>query len=344
MKIEMAESLFYSWLRHVKECQLVQTNWKVSPQWEPKNREKTDTFMQTADNHFQHMYGYHIFKQNASPSQILKQGECDALGVAVYDGKIQVYAVDVAFHESGLNYQGREETVAKVVAKTIRTAMCLQTYMEYSEGEIVFASPKINPAVLRDIEPCFSDINNLFSKFNLNLKARIFANEDFYNAVLQPILIASDGIADTSELFLRSYQLFHMFSHTDIPDSITKKSRINISGAFQQPEVHNNDAYNELKIGQIARQKLRKILEAGLVSPTEITKLQQADYSKATFDLQYPLLVKQGSSFETVRYYAQPLSINGEWYYLCSQWHETSANNDRPYLIRWINEHQKNID
>lgn len=30
MKIEMGESLFYSWLRHVKECQIVQTNWKVS--------------------------------------------------------------------------------------------------------------------------------------------------------------------------------------------------------------------------------------------------------------------------------------------------------------------------
>lgn len=33
MKIEKGESLSYSWLRHVKECQIVQTNWKVSPQW-----------------------------------------------------------------------------------------------------------------------------------------------------------------------------------------------------------------------------------------------------------------------------------------------------------------------
>ena len=34
MKIEMGESLFYSWLRHVKECHLVQMNWKVSSQWD----------------------------------------------------------------------------------------------------------------------------------------------------------------------------------------------------------------------------------------------------------------------------------------------------------------------
>ena len=40
MKIEMGESLLYSWLRHVKECQIVQTNWKISPQWELKNRDQ----------------------------------------------------------------------------------------------------------------------------------------------------------------------------------------------------------------------------------------------------------------------------------------------------------------
>ena len=30
MKIEMGKSFLYSWLRHVKECQIVQTNSKIS--------------------------------------------------------------------------------------------------------------------------------------------------------------------------------------------------------------------------------------------------------------------------------------------------------------------------
>ena len=30
MKIEMGKSLPYSWLRYVKECQIVQTNSKIS--------------------------------------------------------------------------------------------------------------------------------------------------------------------------------------------------------------------------------------------------------------------------------------------------------------------------
>ena len=33
MKIEIGESVCYSFLRHVKQCWLVQTNWKVSESW-----------------------------------------------------------------------------------------------------------------------------------------------------------------------------------------------------------------------------------------------------------------------------------------------------------------------
>ena len=55
MKIEMGESLFYSWLRHVKECQIVQTNWKVSSQWQLSNADalkeelKVDYFINDND-------------------------------------------------------------------------------------------------------------------------------------------------------------------------------------------------------------------------------------------------------------------------------------------------------
>ena len=52
MKIEMGESLFYSWLRHVKACQIVQTNWKVSQHWELKHEAEIEAMMKTIDNHF----------------------------------------------------------------------------------------------------------------------------------------------------------------------------------------------------------------------------------------------------------------------------------------------------
>lgn len=340
MKIEMGESLFYSWLRHVKECQIVQTNWKVSPQWNLQNERDLETLMKRVDEHFSNKCGYDVFKKNASLSQVLQQGECDAIGVSIQNGENNLYAVDVAFHEGGLNYGSREVTVMKVIAKTVRTAMCLWGYMECKNAEIIFASPKINPTVMNDIEPCIEDINNIFADLGYEFEARIIANEDFNSTVLQPILMVSDGVADTSELFLRSYQMYNMFADekpvvNSAPRTTVRRTKVNHVTGFE-----DTSKYKELKIGKIARVVLRRILEHGDVSLEEVEKMQTPEYSKMTFDIQYPLIVKENAEYDAVRYYAEPLYIRGEKYFLCSQWFETVANNDRPYLIKWIEEHE----
>ena len=211
MKIEMGESLFYSWLRHVKDCQLVQTNWKVSPQWELKHEDELQALMDESDQLFENKYGYKIYKKNSSLSQIIQQGECDAVGISLQDGEMKVYAVDVAFHENGLNYGTREQTVMKIIAKSLRTAMCLYGFFNTNSAEIVFASPKIHASILNDAIPCVYEANNLLKARGYNFNIRIIANQDFNEMVLQPILLLSGGIADTSELFLRSYQMFKMF-------------------------------------------------------------------------------------------------------------------------------------
>lgn len=340
MKIEMGESLFYSWLRHVKDCQVVQTNWKVSPQWNLQHKAELESLMQYTDKHFSEKYNYSIFKKNSSLAQILQQGECDAVGISVQEGLNRIYAIDVAFHEGGLNYGSREVTVMKVIAKTIRTAMCLWGYMECKDAEIIFASPKINPAIIKDIEPCIQDINTIFFVNGLNFKARVIANDDFNDVVLQPILMVSDGVSDTSELFLRSYQMFNMFAHAKTSETTLSHAPHKRAKIQHKTDFVDQSKYRELKIGKLARSVLGRILESGSVSPDELARLQTAAYSKATFDLQYPLLAKQGSDFDTVRYYAQPIQIHGDFYYLCSQWFETPANNDRPYLIEWIEAHE----
>ena len=69
MKIEMGESLIYSWLRHVRLCQIVQTNWKVSSQWELHHEPELRELMEEAGRTFEDMRGYRIFKKNASLGQ-----------------------------------------------------------------------------------------------------------------------------------------------------------------------------------------------------------------------------------------------------------------------------------
>lgn len=52
MKIEIGESLLYSWLRHIKKCQLVQMNWKASTNsWEMKNKDSIQELMEATDDY-----------------------------------------------------------------------------------------------------------------------------------------------------------------------------------------------------------------------------------------------------------------------------------------------------
>lgn len=340
MKIEMGESLFYSWLRHVKECQIVQTNWKVSSQWQLSNAETLQKLMALVDKHYLEKYGYAIFKQNTSLSQLLQQGECDVLGISVQPDETTYYAVDVAFHEAGLNYGNRDTTVMKVLEKCARTAFCLYGYLSTKEAEIIFASPKINPAVLSDLTPCVVEMNTLFADNGYNFVFRIIANEEYNDLVLKPILLVSDGVADTSELFLRSYQMYKMFSDKK---RIVKRTQSTASAIKKDPvecDYSDADVYQELKVGQLAQKVLGRMLSEGCASDEEVSAMQTAEYSKQHFDLQYPLL-RLATEVETpLHYYAKPIEINGTRYRMCCEWFEKKgANNDRPYLLRWIAAH-----
>lgn len=342
MKIEVGESLFYSWLRHVKECQLVQTNWKASKQWNLQHEDELVIMMNNASEYFSSKYGYEIFKKTSSLSQLIQQGECDAIGISITDGNNQYYAVDVAFHEGGLNYGSKEETVMKVIAKSIRTAMCLYGYFDTKKADIVFASPKINPAILPELESSTVAVNALFHYWGYDFKLRIIANEEFNDSVLKPILMISDGIADTNELFIRSYQMYTMFSESPTTEraKVTKTHTSRVERQKEDVDYENEDVYSELKIGQIVRVVLRNRLKEGCVSEEEIRLLQDAEYSKREFDIQYPLLVSADSEYEKIRYYKDPVILFGNKYYICSQWFETTANNDRPYLLRWLTQHK----
>jgi 5-methylcytosine-specific restriction protein B len=92
-----------------------------------------------------------------------------------------------------------------------------------------------------------------------------------------------------------------------------------------------------LKIGQLVQGEFRRMLEAGVGNDDEfelqIQLMQDLDYSKEMFHLQYSVLQEERLFCSgQYRYYATPLWIRGKKYYLCSQWGEIN----RPFLERWI--------
>ena len=336
MKIEMGESLFYSWLRHVKECQIVQTNWTTSSQWQLNHEEQLEEIMSKTDKFFSEKYGYSIYKKTASLSQLLQQAECDAIGIEVQGGTNKIYAVDVAFHEAGLNYGTRDATIKKIIAKCLRTAMCIYGYLDAREAEIIFASPKIHKSILDGVSPCLVDMQKVMDDLGFRFLFRIIANDDFRNKVLVPILKASNGVADTNELFIRSYQMTQMFEKK----SVSPGKPSSPDASEMQTSKEAEDTYAEMKIGKVAQLVLRPILESGRVPADEIVQLQSKEYSNDVLNLNFPLLVKTDAEYDKARYYSEPLHINGAEYVMCSQWIERPENNDRPYLMSWIRAHQ----
>ncbi len=332
MKIEAAESLFLSWLRHVKECQLVETNWKPSPQWGRKNEEILERLMRNSAELFKSKYGYDLYKGTKGIEQLLRQAEIDVIGIAFDEGQGFMYAIDVAFHEAGLNYGSKEESTARVIKKCLRTAMCIYGYFGYSKAEIIFASPKINPAIANGITAVINDMNNILRQIDLNYQIRIIANHDLREHVLSPILSVLNNVADTSELFMRSLQMYTLIEGMQSPPSFVVQPPHPL---ITPPPI--DDPLSEMKIGVIARTVFRNILESGKVPQDEIERMQDKEYSKETFGIQYPVLQKASpNSKRPAKYYAEPVEISDKHYFICSEWFETFANNDRPYLIKWL--------
>ena len=331
MKIEMGESLFYSWLRHIKECQLVQTNWKTSPNWSFYNKGDVEIMFNELNDYFRAQVDGKVFKKTASLDQLLQQGECDVLGISAKGGVPTYYAVDVAFHEAGLNYGSKTETVLKVLAKCIRTAFCLIGCFDTKEGHIIFASPKVNPSLKTILEECIDILNQYFMKKGYSFEFLLICNKDFDNLILQPTLIVSKDVADTSELFMRGYQLIDMFANKSQKDR--KKKTQSLSLSINTPAL---SVYDQMKVGVIARTVLRDVLENGMLSQQEIDDLQTGDYSKKTFGISFPLLVNESTAYDKTRYYASPVIIKNKKYLICSQWYEDR----RQLLLDWIDLHK----
>lgn len=221
MKIEIGESLIITWLRHVKKCHVVQNNWKISTKWNKYNVEDARDLWEKVNDVYPGVF------VNTSLEKALKQGELDVLGVAFEDVandetsctdvtlcpvekqqntfKMKVYAVEIANHKGGLNYnKNSAETVMK---KMIRAALSMVMYMSLYEGEIIFASPKIGDKDLEKINVLLKDIEKVFPKAMYNFKFDVISGERFKEEILKPVIDIAKDINDDNELFLRSVQL-----------------------------------------------------------------------------------------------------------------------------------------
>ena len=315
MTQEMGESLMYSWLRHVKGCQIAQTNWKASPTWDMKY------FMEAQDL-------YSRFLEDAktqgpvedeckiSFKQSLYQTEIDVIGLnktsLSHNGKI--YAAEVAYHSDGLHYNknGKNNSTGKVISKLIKNAVAVYAIWGNIEAEILFVTPVISNTLNVQIQSTIKILNGLASSYGLNYNFRFIANDDFKLRIIDPVYIMSQGVNDSSELFLRAQKL------------------LDISGVLSvKNNLKNPDSFDEFgAVGEIANKALRAVLSNKDINKKIIDGLQPL-ISSSTLT---PLVntVPHGLSN---RYYKTPIMAKNGDFYLCNHWFENKKTDLIDYII-----------
>ena len=344
MKIEIGESLCYSYLRHVQKCWLAQANWKVSEHWA---KYQTDDDLERLFSEMRDIFDRDgsILKGTKDCRQFLRQAEIDVLGVG-QDGS--VHAMDVAFHEAGLNYRGG--AAKRVLKKLLRTYLILKAYHpEGAKQNIYFLSPKVHRAVQHPLEENFDALQVEYPE----VEWRLLTNQDFTERVLRPTLRAAGKVADTSELFMRSVKLLELGGLVDvwnwdpvgpplygIPNETPAPISAGVGESGQEP-MRESTGSKPSQLQPLVRNLMQTLLEdyPDFLGEDELVNLLDRDYCQAALGL------KTGG-FSLIRQQEEGRIINGHgryWnrvygrrFFVTSQWWKDDHARNVASLLSWV--------
>lgn len=321
MKIEMCEQLACAWLRYVKDCQVVQTNWTPTPD-EAAYAEHSG--IQDFVNLCRDVLGedYERTFKKSKPDQIFAQCEIDVIGVRLAGNAVEkVYLVDTAFHTGGLGYGDNE---ARVTKKILRAALVAAVVFPDSPLHIIFATPKARPKDVRDLNGVCDRLRSLFSERMMDVEVSIFMNEGFAAEMLSPLVRKADCVSDSGMLFLRSLQLCRLLNFLKSPSEAAAEEGAEPAG----------DGGSAMRVAGRAQRGSNKDFVLGIVEtlrgwdgqlkrPLVMSDLTSVEYAKAHFGLSgFPMMAaaRAISLKDNRRYYPEIVRINGADYRVCSQW------------------------
>lgn len=101
--------------------------------------------------------------------------------------------------------------------------------------------------------------------------------------------------------------------------------------------LHESSNYSNLKIGEIAQNILKPLLEKHKWSDVDLKSFLDKTNSKNIFGISHPLLsFERFDKHNRSRYYANKVTVNGKQYFFCSQWNEKPSRNK---LVKFINQY-----
>lgn len=162
--------------------------------------------------------------------------------------------------------------------------------------------------------------------------------EKLAELIKQDFLNEYDGeIIDVvlSELIIEVKKKNNNVTRTELSENTLPQPNIGDSNHNNSMNQANKPE-NELRIGKYVRTTFKEIIRK--IDSIELENLQKSDYSKDTFDIQYPFLRKASNRDEARpnHYWRNQVTILGGSYFICQEWFEQDNNNDRPYYERWL--------
>lgn len=187
--MDMMENLIVSWLKHIKRCSLIESNYKMSMTVGVK--EATEKL-------------YKKIKKDL-PSNKLEtlffQTEIDVVGLCKSNS---LFVVETAYHEKGIVYG--KNTVKSILDKFRRISLLVKNCFKFKKINILFVGNKLS-------EKCLSQINDGLKKLKkaTDFNYQIIVNDDFLNEVLSPLVTEIDNIIDHNESNVRMLKLLKSF-------------------------------------------------------------------------------------------------------------------------------------
>lgn len=359
MKIEICEQMVQSWLQNCQLCEIVQTNWMISPKRmdiiDPADIDELQIFMKDVQERLNEMLGdeekialqesldedndandeaeakgkkrksqikkLNIFKKS-TPSQFLRQCEIDVVGVRLDEGITdRIYLVDTAFHKTGLGYS---DPVARVLKKIIRAlAVAVIIFGESVPVTVAFAAPVCRAALEAKIETVVKMLRTILGVKYSNIGIELYFNERFATEIYLPLKKEINVLNNDNDLFMRGLNLAAV-AEGKLPASCTAAVPV---AAPVAPAVTSAAPLPKRKNEALLFDILNSIIKDGKMTAALLDDLQKRAYAKNTFKMpSYPILLEESrfsyhySAKDRVRFYKRKLKISGKEYLVCSQW------------------------
>jgi len=176
----LEESLIFSYLKHIKKCKIVQSNWIPTAKSWNVNTNKADELIRISKNYFKNKYRISIFN-NIDSYKDLVPNNVVGFGITFNDDYTQdIYGVIGEFKQ---NYD--DISIEEILEKIFYISINFINYFNKASGNIIFMCPNLNYDTIEKLGLYYFDIKEIFRQLNISLEVSILLNEQFKEEVLR---------------------------------------------------------------------------------------------------------------------------------------------------------------